>query len=105
MESTYTNLTYLLCRFSYHSLYLIYIINCYEILNIYTWLYKCTAHLYNSSKRIKLVINECAVCKKTTTPKQNKIKKKKRQKEKKPDQQDVSNGMRQKIWSEPVAKI
>lgn len=34
-----------------------------------------------------------------------KTKNKKRQKEKKPDQQDVSNGMRQKIWSEPVAKI
>lgn len=41
-------------------------------------------------------------CVKKTT-KQNKTKK--RQKEKKPDQQDVSNGMRQKIWSEPVAKI
>lgn len=30
---------------------------------------------------------------------------KQRQKEKNPDQQDVSNGIRQKIWSEPVAKI
>lgn len=104
MESTYTHLTYLLCRFSYHSLYLIYIINCYEILNVYTCLYKCTAHLYNSSKRIKLVINECAVCKKKKHPKTEQNKKK-RQKEKNPDQQDVSNGMRQKIWSEPVAKI
>lgn len=37
--------------------------------------------------------------------KKKKTKTKKRQKEKKPDKQDVSNGMRQKIWSEPVAKI
>lgn len=102
MESTYTHLTYLLCRFSYHSLYLIYIINCYDILNIYTCLYKCTAHLYNSSKRIILVINECAVCKKKKKPKQNKKKDKKKNN---PDQQDVSNGIWQKIWSEPVAKI
>lgn len=35
--------------------------------------------------------------------KKTKTKQKKRRR--KPDEQEVSNGMRQKIWSEPVAKI
>ena len=48
-------------------------------------------------------MNVQCVKKKKKKPKQTKTKK--RQKEKKPDKQDVSNGMRQKIWLEPVAKI
>lgn len=75
MEFIYIYFIYLLCWFFYYSLYLIYIINCYDILNIYICLYKCIVYLYNLLKRIKLVINKCVVCKKKNL-KENKIKKK-----------------------------